>query len=184
MVQLCLGGAYCTFGGACLDADGCCLDAALEVADQLRSSSATPSSPSAPACLPACLRQALCPALLERFKEKNIVMAKASEESLRTLAQYCFTLVDVAEDVVAALGHNNPKGGCLWCRAAEIRHAVCACAEARVGVPAGKGTVCGKQTLQVVWSHPVRAVSRTPPGMAVVMCQLAQLQPCILSSDG
>lgn len=53
--------------------------------------------------------KSLCPALLERFKEKNIVMSKASEESLRTLAQYCFTLADVAEDVTAALDHKNPK---------------------------------------------------------------------------
>jgi hypothetical protein len=56
--------------------------------------------------------QNLCPPLLERFKEKNIVMSKAAEESLRTLAQHCFTLGDVAEEVTKALGHNNPKGGC------------------------------------------------------------------------
>ena len=55
--------------------------------------------------------QSLCAVLLERFKEKNIVMSKAAEESLRTLAQHCFTLADVAEEVTKALGHNNPKGG-------------------------------------------------------------------------
>ncbi|PRW20522.1 microtubule associated isoform A [Chlorella sorokiniana] len=51
----------------------------------------------------------MVPPLLERFKEKNIVMSKSSEESLRTLAQHCVTLADVAEDVAAALDHKNPK---------------------------------------------------------------------------
>lgn len=37
-------------------------------------------------------------------------MSKAAEESLRVLAQHCFTLADVAEDVAAALDHKNPKG--------------------------------------------------------------------------
>ena len=72
-----------------------------------------------PACRPCrCLsphtcppQQSLCAPLLERFKEKNIVMSKAAEEGLRTLAQHCFTLADVAEEVTKALGHNNPKGG-------------------------------------------------------------------------
>ncbi len=62
------------------------------------------ASPPAP-CL-----QSLCAPILERFKEKNIVMSKAAEESLRTLAKYCFTLADVTEDVAAALDHKNPKG--------------------------------------------------------------------------
>lgn len=53
--------------------------------------------------------KSLCPALLERFKEKNIVMSKAVEESLRTLAKHCFTLADVTDDVAAALDHKNPK---------------------------------------------------------------------------
>lgn len=51
----------------------------------------------------------MVPPLLERFKEKNIVMSKSSEESLRALAQHCVTLADVAEDVAAALDHKNPK---------------------------------------------------------------------------
>ncbi|KAL4424717.1 hypothetical protein ABPG77_000060 [Micractinium sp. CCAP 211/92] len=53
--------------------------------------------------------KSLCAPILERFKEKNIVMSKAAEESLRTLAKYCFTLADVTEDVAAALDHKNPK---------------------------------------------------------------------------
>ncbi|KAL4854812.1 hypothetical protein ACK3TF_004509 [Chlorella vulgaris] len=53
--------------------------------------------------------KSLCPAILERFKEKNIVMSKAAEESLRMLALHCFTLLDVAEEVAAALDHKNPK---------------------------------------------------------------------------
>jgi hypothetical protein len=38
-------------------------------------------------------------------------MSKAAEEGLRLLARHCFTLLDVAEDVAAALDHKNPKGG-------------------------------------------------------------------------
>lgn len=51
----------------------------------------------------------VCPALLDRFKEKNIVMSKAADEALRTLAQYCFGIVDVAEEIAIALNHKNPK---------------------------------------------------------------------------
>ena len=67
--------------------------------------------------------QSLCPALLERFKEKNIVMSKAVEESLRTLAKHCFTLADVTDDVAAALDHKNPKGECLrsWASGMPMR---------------------------------------------------------------
>ena len=50
------------------------------------------------------------PAILERFKEKNIVMSKAAEESLRTLFEHCVGVVDCADDLVAALEHKNPKG--------------------------------------------------------------------------
>lgn len=38
------------------------------------------------------------------------MMSKSSEESLRTLSKYCFSLADVVEDVVAAMDHKNPKG--------------------------------------------------------------------------
>lgn len=74
-----------------------------------------------PSYVPAlsCL-QSLCPAVLERFKEKNIVMSKAAEESLRTLAKYCFTLADVADDVAAALDHKNPKGEGCSCRGSAV----------------------------------------------------------------
>lgn len=47
--------------------------------------------------------------LLERFKEKNQIMSKAADEALRTMAQYCFGIGDVTDDLVAALGHKNPK---------------------------------------------------------------------------
>lgn len=57
-----------------------------------------------------CCLQHLCQPMLERFKEKNIVMSKAAEDGLRTLAAHCFTLADVAEEVAAALAHKNPKG--------------------------------------------------------------------------
>jgi hypothetical protein len=66
-------------------------------------------------CIRLILLQSLCPAILERFKEKNIVMSKAAEESLRMLALHCFTLLDVAEEVAAALDHKNPKGEPLAC---------------------------------------------------------------------
>lgn len=48
------------------------------------------------------------------------MMSKAAEEGLRVLARHCFSLLDVAEDVAAALDHKNPKGelpaaGCAPC---------------------------------------------------------------------
>lgn len=52
----------------------------------------------------------LCPAVMERFKEKNTSMGKAADETLRTMARYCYTLSEVADDIAAALGHKNPKG--------------------------------------------------------------------------
>ena len=56
--------------------------------------------------------QQLVPVILERFKEKNIVMSKAADESLHTLFEHCVTLPDCAEDVAGAMDHKNPKGGC------------------------------------------------------------------------
>jgi len=52
----------------------------------------------------------LCPALLERFKEKNTIMCKSAVEALRTMALYCYTVPDVVDDLAAALTHKNPKG--------------------------------------------------------------------------
>eukprot|EP00887_Chlorella_sp_A99_P000367 scaffold13.g367.t1 len=51
----------------------------------------------------------LCPAIVERFKEKNIVMSRAAEESLRVMGQHCYSPADVAEDLVAGMVHKNPK---------------------------------------------------------------------------
>lgn len=64
--------------------------------------------------------QQLVPPILERFKEKNIVMSKAAEESLRALFEHCITVGEAAEDLVEACGHKNPKGGLPYvmaCRA-------------------------------------------------------------------
>jgi cytoskeleton-associated protein 5 len=47
--------------------------------------------------------------LLEKFKDKASVVNKAATEALEAMARYCFTLADVAEDVAAALVHQNPK---------------------------------------------------------------------------
>ncbi len=51
----------------------------------------------------------LCSAVLERFKEKNTIMSKAADDALRTMATYCYGLVDVSEDIATALAHKNPK---------------------------------------------------------------------------
>lgn len=61
--------------------------------------------------LPPWHLQQLVPAILERFKEKNIVMSKAADESLRALFEHCVAVGDCAEDLVAAMDHKNPKGG-------------------------------------------------------------------------
>ena len=52
----------------------------------------------------------LCSSVLERFKEKNTIMSKAADEALRAMSKYCYNLPDVADELVAALSHKNPKG--------------------------------------------------------------------------
>ena len=56
----------------------------------------------------------LCPAILERFKEKNTIMSKAADDALRTMAMHCYGLGDVADDIATALAHKNPKGKKLF----------------------------------------------------------------------
>jgi len=51
----------------------------------------------------------LCPVLLERLKEKNIVMSKAAVEALYSLSKFCYSLSDVAEELATAMAHKNPK---------------------------------------------------------------------------
>ncbi|KAF6262791.1 armadillo-type protein [Scenedesmus sp. NREL 46B-D3] len=50
-----------------------------------------------------------CSVVLEKFKDKAAVVGKAAAEALDAMARYSFSLVDVAEDVAAALGHQHPK---------------------------------------------------------------------------
>lgn len=50
-----------------------------------------------------------CAVLLEKFKDKASVVNKAATEALQAMARYCFALADVAEDIAAALAHQNPK---------------------------------------------------------------------------
>lgn len=59
-------------------------------------------------------QQSLCPALLERLKEKNVQMSRAAEEALRALGTHCYTVAEVGEDLQAALQHKNPKGQPRW----------------------------------------------------------------------
>lgn len=47
--------------------------------------------------------------LLEKFKDKAAVVTRAAAEALDRMSLYSFTLPDVAEDVTAALTHQNPK---------------------------------------------------------------------------
>eukprot|EP00210_Caulerpa_lentillifera_P009280 g8845.t1 len=50
-----------------------------------------------------------CGMLLEKFKEKNMSVCRACMESLTVLQKHCFSLLDVQEDVLEALKHQNPK---------------------------------------------------------------------------
>ena len=47
--------------------------------------------------------------LLEKFKDKAAMVTRAAAEALTMMHRYCFTLGDVAEDIAAALAHQNPK---------------------------------------------------------------------------
>ncbi|KAL6766815.1 TOG1 [Auxenochlorella protothecoides x Auxenochlorella symbiontica] len=82
------------------DANITCATAAAEVAGALGSGLRSGFSNAA---------KSLCPNLLERLKEKNIMMSRAAEDTLRTLGTHCYSLLDVAEDLVAAMEHKNPK---------------------------------------------------------------------------
>ncbi|RMZ53878.1 hypothetical protein APUTEX25_005624, partial [Auxenochlorella protothecoides] len=82
------------------DANITCATAAAEVAGALGSGLRSGFSSAA---------KSLCPNLLERLKEKNIMMSRAAEDTLRTLGTHCYSLLDVAEDLVAAMEHKNPK---------------------------------------------------------------------------
>lgn len=62
--------------------------------------------------------------LLEKFKDKASVVNKAAMEALQAMARYCFGLADVAEDIAAALAHQNPKvkeGTLTWLTACMAR---------------------------------------------------------------
>lgn len=52
---------------------------------------------------------ARCAVLLEKFKDKAAVVNRAATEALQSMARYSFGLSDVAEDIAAALAHQNPK---------------------------------------------------------------------------
>lgn len=68
--------------------------------------------------------------LLEKFKDKASVVNKAAMEALLAMARYCFALADIAEDIAAALAHQNPKvkeGTLSWlttCIVRETKQAV------------------------------------------------------------
>lgn len=55
------------------------------------------------------LAKSYCGMLLEKFKEKNMSVCRACMEALTNLSSYCFTLLEVQEDVQQALKHQNPK---------------------------------------------------------------------------
>jgi hypothetical protein len=64
--------------------------------------------------------------LLGKFKEKAAV-AKAAGDALQSMARHAFALPDVAEDIVAGLGHQHPKvrtcGVCVACCLSSVCHA-------------------------------------------------------------
>lgn len=51
----------------------------------------------------------LASVLLDKLKEKNAGVTAACRDALDAMHRYCFALADVAEDVVVALEHKNPK---------------------------------------------------------------------------
>ena len=51
----------------------------------------------------------LASVLLDKLKEKNAGVTSACRDALDVMHRYCFSLADVAEDVVGALEHKNPK---------------------------------------------------------------------------
>lgn len=55
------------------------------------------------------ISKSYCGMLLEKFKEKNMSVCRACMEALGNLNSYCFTLLDVQDDVHQALNHQNPK---------------------------------------------------------------------------
>jgi len=55
------------------------------------------------------LAKSYCGVVLEKFKEKNMSVCRACMEALTNLNSHCFTLLDVQDDVLQALNHQNPK---------------------------------------------------------------------------
>ena len=49
------------------------------------------------------------PGMLDKLKDKNASVVQKNQDALLEFSRHCFTLADVADDVVAALGHKMPK---------------------------------------------------------------------------
>lgn len=53
--------------------------------------------------------RAWTPVLLEKLKEKNTALCNNAVAAVKTFFKHCVSLVDVAEDLTAAVDHKNPK---------------------------------------------------------------------------
>lgn len=51
----------------------------------------------------------MLPGMLDKFKDKNASVVQKIHDALAQVVRHCFTLGDVSDDVVAALGHKVPK---------------------------------------------------------------------------
>lgn len=49
------------------------------------------------------------PVILEKYKDPKTSITTAVTEALSQIHKYCLPLPDLAEDIVAALNHKNPK---------------------------------------------------------------------------
>ena len=54
-------------------------------------------------------RRLVLPGMLDKLKDKNASVVQKNQDALLEFSRHCFTLADVADDVVAALGHKMPK---------------------------------------------------------------------------
>ena len=51
----------------------------------------------------------LLPGMLDKLKDKNSSVVQKNQDALLEFSKHCFSLVDVADDILAALAHKMPK---------------------------------------------------------------------------
>jgi hypothetical protein len=66
--------------------------------------------------------RAYVPILLDKLKEKNMICCTNCSDALNHIVRHCATLPDIAEDVVPALDHKNPKVKLETCKLLQVRY--------------------------------------------------------------